>query len=363
MLFDTPSCSPHSAKVAEWVTTTYDSPWETRTENKYLTSQADSMVIIDPTQTDQTIEGFGSCFNEKGWESLSKLNPADRDSIFKELYTPAGGNFTIGRMPLGANDFSLDWYSYDETDKDFEMKDFSVSHDEQTLIPFIQAALAYNPNLKLWASPWCPPSWMKVNKHYACSASIVWTRRMKSPQNKPAEEKINANPLRFRMHPVENNLSEDKQIKEGTDGFIQDEAYLKAYALYFGKFIDAYKEHGINISMVMPQNEPNSAQPYPSCCWTYKGLSNFIKYLGPEMNKRNVEIYAGTVERPNPALVDTLLTDSVCSTYIKGCGFQWAGKDALPAIRNKYPHLSYYQTEQECGNGLNNWEGAMHGIS
>lgn len=354
------ACSPHSAKVAEWVTTTYDSPWETRTENKYLTSQADSMVIIDPTQTDQTIEGFGSCFNEKGWESLSKLNPADRDSIFKELYTPAGGNFTIGRMPLGANDFSLDWYSYDETDKDFEMKDFSVSHDEQTLIPFIQAALAYNPNLKLWASPWCPPSWMKVNKHYACSASIVWTRRMKSPQNKPAEEKINANPLRFRMHPVENNLSEDKQIKEGTDGFIQDEAYLKAYALYFGKFIDAYKEHGINISMVMPQNEPNSAQPYPSCCWTYKGLSNFIKYLGPEMNKRNVEIYAGTVERPNPALVDTLLTDSVCSTYIKGCGFQWAGKDALPAIRNKYPHLSYYQTEQECGNGLNNWEGAMH---
>lgn len=79
-------------------------------------------------------------------------------------------------MPIGANDFSLDWYSYNETDKDFEMKDFSVSHDEQTLIPFIQAVLKYNPDMKLWASPWCPPSWMKVNKHYACSASIAWTK-------------------------------------------------------------------------------------------------------------------------------------------------------------------------------------------
>lgn len=59
------ACSPHSAKIAEWVTTTYDSPWETRAETKYLTSQSDSIVIIDPTQTDQTIEGFGSCFNEK----------------------------------------------------------------------------------------------------------------------------------------------------------------------------------------------------------------------------------------------------------------------------------------------------------
>lgn len=353
------ACS-NSVNVIEWVTTTNKDSWTINNDKDFPSFQSDSIVVINPVKTDQTIEGFGSCFNEKGWESLSILDKDSKDSIFKELFTPSGSNFTIGRIPLGANDFSLDWYSYNETDKDFDMKNFSIGHDENTLIPFIQAALAYNPDMKLWASPWCPPSWMKVNKHYACSASIVWTRNMSSPKNKLVKEEINTNPLRFRMHPVENSLDENMQIKEGSDGFILDEAYLKAYALYFGKFIDEYKEHGINISMVMPQNEPNSSQPYPSCCWTYSGLGKFIKYLGPEMNKRNVEIFAGTVERPNPALVDTLLSDPICSSFIKGCGFQWAGKDALPIIRKKYPHLTYCQTEQECGNGLNNWEGAMY---
>lgn len=356
------ACS-HSPQIAEWVTTTNEKAWTINTDKDFLTVQSDSIVFINTLKTDQTIEGFGSCFNEKGWESLSKLDQTSRDSIFKELYTPAGSNFNIGRMPIGANDFSLDWYSYNETDQDFEMKNFSVSHDKQTLIPFIQAALVYNPNMKLWASPWCPPSWMKANKHYACSSSIEWTKNMKSTKNKPVKEKVKDNPLRFRMHPVENGLDEKMQIKEGTDGFILDEAYLKAYALYFGKFIDAYKEQGINIFMVMPQNEPNSAQPYPACCWTYTGLGKFIKYLGPEMSKRNVEIFAGTIERPDPALVDTILTNPECSSYVKGCGFQWAGKHALPIIRRKYPQLAYYQTEHECGNGLNNWEGAMYSWS
>ena len=64
---------------------------------------------------------------------------------------------------------------------------------------------------------------------------------------------------------------------------MQDEKYLDAYARYFGKFIDAYREKGIPVYMVMPQNEPNLAQWYPACTWIPKVQNSFLKYLGSEM--------------------------------------------------------------------------------
>lgn len=147
------------------------------------------------------------------------------------------------------------------------------------------------------------------------------------------------------------------QGKEGTNMFIQQNDYFKAYALYFGKFIDAYQKEGISVSMVMPQNEFNSCQIFPSCTWTAAGLATFIgKYLGPEMEKRNTQIMFGTMERPTEALVDTILTDPNAGKYIKGVGFQWAGKDAIPGIHRRYPELQLYQTEQECGDGKNDWK-------
>ena len=74
-------------------------------------------------------------------------------------YYGVGANFTICRMPVAANDFAINWYSYDETEGDFAMEHFSIDNDKQTLIPFIKSAQKYNPEIKLWASPWSPPSW------------------------------------------------------------------------------------------------------------------------------------------------------------------------------------------------------------
>jgi glucosylceramidase len=118
----------------------------------------------------QTIEGFGACFNELGWDSLSVLVEKDKESILEELFAPGvGANFNTCRIPIGANDFSLDWYSYDEAPDDFALKHFSISSDLERLVPFIKSALKHQPNLKLWASPWSPPTWMKYNRHYAGS--------------------------------------------------------------------------------------------------------------------------------------------------------------------------------------------------
>jgi glucosylceramidase len=143
--------------------------------------------------------------------------------------------------------------------------------------------------------------------------------------------------------------------------FIQEDAYFRAYALYFAKFIEAYRNENISISMVMPQNEFNSCQVFPSCTWTASGLSRFVgEYLGPQLQPLGVELMFGTIERANTLLTDTLLQDESSRKYIKGAGFQWAGRDAVGKIHADYPDLKIYQTEQECGDGANDWDYCLH---
>lgn len=327
------SCMEKQEKI-QWISTTESEPWVQQKEIfiKELKEQKFDVQVF-PEQTLQDIEGFGACFNELGWSSLSLLSDSDRDQVMDELFTPGKGlNFTVSRMPIGANDFSLDWYSYDEIDQDFSLEHFSIENDEKKLIPFIKKAQQYNPALKIWASPWCPPSWMKYNKHYACRPDVV------------------------------NDLEGDPTTDlEGTDMFIQEDRYMETYARYFGKFIDAYKGKGIDIYCVAPQNEFNSCQNFPSCTWTAQSLAKFTgRFLGPEMEKRNVTIMLGTVERANTALCDTILNDPDCKKYITSVGFQWAGKGAISDIYERYPHLKMYQTEQECGDGKNDWKGAVY---
>jgi len=138
------------AKI-EWVSTTESKDWVINKSFYPSISHVKADAEIETGKPLQTINGFGGCFNELGWTSLSLLNETDRQGIFKELFAPGfGANFTICRMPVGANDFSLKWYSYDETDGDFAMKDFSIANDLQTLVPFIKSAKKYNPTLKMW---------------------------------------------------------------------------------------------------------------------------------------------------------------------------------------------------------------------
>ena len=333
------SCS--TTNVEEWIETTPSATWQEKDVKAISKSdQSTPDATVSTSNAAQVIDGFGGCFNELGWTSLSLLSEEDRNAVLDELFTPGkGACLSICRMPVGANDFSRDWYSYDETPGDFEMKNFSIDNDKETLIPYIKEALKRNPDMKLWASPWSPPVWMKDNKHYACRPiDKAYFKNVKDTGMKPEQER-----------------------KEGDDMFIQEDSYLKAYALYFTKFIEAYRNEGIEIFMVMPQNEFNSCQNFPSCLWKAGSLANFMgKYLGPAMEKLGVELMFGTMERPNTAMVDTVMNDPDCQKYVKGAAFQWAGKDALPYAQEKYPQLKLVMSEQECGDGKNDWDGCLH---
>jgi glucosylceramidase len=315
-----------------WIATTRERPWQDqpgamRSKPSFQEPWHVEVLVDRPLQM---IEGFGACFNELGWVALSAVSPSDRDAILRELFAPGvGASFRTCRMPVGANDFSRNWYSYDETPDDFELRDFSIANDLETLVPFIRAAKAHQPRLALWASPWSPPTWMKHNQHYATSPS--------RPGQPP------------------NRLKPDQAGTEGKDMFIQDERYLAAYARYFARFVLEYKKLGLDIAMVMPQNEFNSNQPFPSCCWSPEGLARFVKHLGAAMEPLGVEVFLGTMERPDPALLGPTLADAQSRRYVKGIGLQWAGKHALSRLHEDHPELRLYQSEQECGDGANDW--------
>ena len=313
-------------------TTTEASPWQSAAVFKpsFGWDMLNLNVDATATQGGRPMEGFGACFNELGWTSLSALAEADRESVLRELFDPAAeARLSYCRMPIGANDFATEAYSYDETDGDFELKHFSVEHDRQTLIPFIHAAQRHQPKLRLWASPWTPPSWMKRNHFYAEAKAYPGMG--------------------------DNGIRADQVGHEGEDMFIQEPRYFDAYARYFGRFIDAYRAEGIDVGMVMPQNEFNSAQNFPSCTWTAEGLARFLHALCPEMHKRGVDVFFGTMERGNRKLLETVMADKAIAPWIKGVGVQWAGKGALPEVHREFPDLAIYQSEQECGDGRNAW--------
>lgn len=328
-----------SASV-RWISTTQHEPWQELAAPSLGDVRSMPSVFLQTDDPQQTIEGFGASFNELGWTSLAHLPEEDRDAVLRELFAPGVGlGLTRCRMPVGANDFSTDWYSYDETTGDLALDHFSIDHDHATLVPFIRAAQRYQPDLTLWASPWSPPTWMKVNGHYAAA-------------------KANA------LSPgIENGIRDDQLGAEGTDMMRLDDETLAAYAAYFGRFVDAYAELGIPITMVMPQNEFNSAQVFPSCTWTPEGLAAFVRHLGPAMAARGVDVFLGTLERADDGLVERVLSDEIAAGFIRGIGAQWAGKGAVPYLHRHHPELAIYQTEQECGDGRNDWRLARHAWS
>ena len=311
------------AQHLQWVSSSAAAPWAAQPAIAEGPGGAVTLSVDTVTRL-QTIEGFGGCFNELGWKALRRLSAADRAAVVRELFAPGvGAGFTLCRMPVGANDFSDGWYSYDETAGDLTLSHFSIARDLGSLVPFIHAAQHVNPRLQLWASPWSPPSWMKVNGHYACAGTSAGG--------------------------------------EGIDLFRVEDPYLKAYAQYFVRFVKAYKAQGITIGMVMPQNEFNSCQVFPSCTWTAASLTRFVGgYLGPALQPLGVKLFFGTMERANTALADSLLRDPACARYIRGVGFQWAGKGAIAGIHRRYPGLDLYQSEQECGDGKNGWDYAAY---
>ena len=209
--------------MTTWIATTQDNKLADKSseiESTHATSASD--LQLDGNEY-QALRGFGGCFNELGWLPLQTVTEEERDQIIKELFSPDEMNFTFNRAPVGANDFADHWYSYNETDGDYEMEHFSVEHDEQTLIPYIHRAQEWQPNMQLFSSPWSPPTWMKRPKAYN------YGRLVQTPENLKAYAK-------YFVKYIKGNFSIAENL-------------LIVWHRFFSKFILA---HGTNIFAVKP---------------------------------------------------------------------------------------------------------------
>ena len=302
------------------------------------TADAETEMTIDFAKTDQKIIGFGTAISELSWDALAFLCETDRKAVLDEMFLTDGAGFTIVRTPIGASDFSRDYYSYDDHAGDFDMKKFSLEIDERALLPLLREikARVKPEGFLLWGSPWCPPRWMKTSGHYA--SIPPWA---------------SDNPT--------NDCPYEDSVFIGEDAFICDQAHFAAYAKYFRLYVDAMKAKGFPLWVVMPQNEPCSAQPYPSCTWRGRSLAEFtVDYLGPALAGSGTELYMGTIEERSIEKVRDVLDRTNGRKYVTGAGFQWEGRGAIGAIHRRYPDLPLVMTEHECNAGNNDRAELFH---
>lgn len=351
-----------SAQSLTWICSTEDNVWQ-KSKIKLLSKLEHTPVLrVDETDTGTLFKNWGTTFNELCWDALSVLTRTEQDEVLYNIFSPHGDlRITRGRIPMGANDYARSWYSCDEVEGDFELRYFNIERDKQAIIPFIRAAQKYNPTLTFWISPWCPPSWMKINGDYPV---------LSSPFNNLSEKQ------NYLLYGTAGGQVDENEMKltgarDGvfprqlatTDFMIQDPRYLQAYADYFCKFIESYKEQGIPVDMVMYQNEAYSYTPYPGCAWTAAGTIRFNKeYLAPALEKKHpgVKLYLGTFNTNRRDHVETILADTALCRRICGMGFQWEGREILPSIREQHPDWEYVCSESECGWGSFDWKAGEH---
>ena len=145
-------------------------------------------IKVDAGKTFQTMEGFGYGLTGGSAQLIDALPKTQRTALLKEIFGQSEADLGVSyiRISIGASDLDAEVFSYSDLPKgktDSALTHFSLSQDTLHLIPILKEVLAINPSLKIMASPWSPPVWMKTNgismgghllkKYYAASQLIA----------------------------------------------------------------------------------------------------------------------------------------------------------------------------------------------
>jgi glucosylceramidase len=267
-------------------------------------------ITVDDASKYQQIDGFGASLTDSSaWLLSQKLTPAQRTALLKQLFDPKQGiGLAILRQPMGSSDFSLTEYSYDDMasgESDPEMKHFTIDRDRQYILPVLREALAVNPKLKIIASPWSPPGWMKT------SGSMIGGTLLPS----------SFSPL----------------------------------ARYFVRFVQSYEAAGVPIFAVTPQNEPrNIPADYPGMGMTAEEQTVFIRdHLGPAFRDAHLKTRIMAFDH-NWDLInfpEKLLSDPQAAEFSAGTATHCygGGPDAQTGLHDRFPAKGIWLTE--CSGG------------
>lgn len=264
-------------------------------------------LTIDTGQRFQTMVGFGASVTDASAHLLqTRLTPSARAVLMLDLFGREGEGlgFSFTRVTVGASDFSLDHYSLADT-PDPELKSFSTARMEEHVFPTVRAALAINPDLKVMASPWSAPGWMKTTN------SLI-TGELK-PEHYPT------------------------------------------YADYWRRYIRSAADHGVPTDYLSIQNEPDfEPDSYPGMRWPAADRARFIGgYLGPELRTAGIETeildWDHNWDQPEQPL--TVLADPIAREFVSGVAWHCYGGDvsAQTTVRDAYPDKGVFFTE--CSGG------------
>lgn len=299
-------------KVDCWVTNANRSIYLQK-QNGFLTFQSGKLesvnIQFDDSYTYQTIDGFGYTLTGGSAQSINKLNSQKRKELLQELFGNNENSIKISylRISIGASDLNATPFTYNDLpagQTDVSLSQFSLSPDNDDLIPMLKEIIAINPHIKILATPWSPPTWMKNNNSFI-------------------------------------------------GGSLKPE-YYGVYAAYFVKYIQKMKDEGISISAITPQNEPLHPGNNPSMFMSAEQQASFIKnHLGPAFANANITtkiiIYDHNCDRPDYPM--SILKDPIANDFIDGSAFHLYAGDisALTTVHDAYPNKNLYFTEQYTG--------------
>lgn len=297
--------------VAFWLTTP-DQTVLFKQQNMALnfasSTNANPTISVDATQKYQAIDGFGYALTGGSATLINGLDATTKDNLLKELFNTDSTHIGISylRLSIGASDLSATAFTYDDTPGDTTLQQFSIAPENVDLIPVLQKILALNPDMKIIATPWSAPAWMKTN----------------------------------------NSL-----YGGGATPGILEPKYYGVYANYFVKYIQAMQAAGIPITAVTPQNEPLNAYNTPSMLMADTAEDDFIKnYLAPAFQANGITtkiiVYDHNLDHPEYAT--DILGDPDTYGLVDGSAFHlYAGAiGTMSSVHTQYPNKNIYFTEQ-----------------
>lgn len=301
----TPTPKPETKGVEVYLTVRSSTQRLTKQPDISFSNDVTNLTIrLDSTDVKQEIEGFGGSLTGSSAYLIKNMSEAARTKLLNDLFTESGIALKYLRLTIGSSDFSIGNYTYcDESG----INNFAIpTTDKRDLLPVLKEILALNKNIKLMSTPWSAPAWMKKNK----------------------------------------NLY---------GGSLIGESVYNDFSDYFVKYIQAYKNEGINIDAISLQNEPrHEVGSYPTMYMEWNEQNQIIRdYLGPKFKQAGIatKILIWDHNFDGYDYPSKILNDSKTKEYVGGAAFHgYAGSPAdLDNLLQSHPDVPLYFTEQSGG--------------
>lgn len=260
-------------------------------------------IQIDDEKRYQSVLGFGAAFTDASCYLFGKMAAEARAALLADLFGAGGLGFSVARTCIGASDYSVKAYSFDESSEpDPELKKFSIDHDKEYILPTLREARKINEGLYLFSSPWSPPGWMKAN-----GSMLGGSMRKKN---------------------------------------------FGPYAQYFVKFLQGYAQEGVKINAVTVQNEVDTDQDgrMPASLWGQEYEIEFVKaYLGPALEQAGLDTKIWILDHnynlAGRAIAE--LDDPGVYRFVDGVAWHGyaGGAEAMTKVHDAFPAKSAYWTE------------------